>query len=93
MQTRQVTHLQLTKALFVPNLGEIRRTISGNPQGYPGIKMYYDLHGVNVSLRDKSFLIPWSMIECAVLEEAVLDEALLKKELVKEVQIVKKTSK
>lgn len=82
---RIITHVQLTKAIFVPNLGgtsggmEFKRTVSGDRQGYPGIELKLHTNGVNALFKGTEFLIPWNMIECLVLKQDQLEVPSAKK--------------
>jgi len=62
---RIVTHVQLTKALFVPGLTEFKRTL--NHQFYPGMVMKLHPNGVICSFKGLDFIVPASMAECIVL--------------------------
>ena len=62
----EVAQLQMTKALFVPGLFEVKRTL--NQQAYPGIEMEGRPTGVVCLFKGITFLIPYSMIECVVFK-------------------------
>lgn len=69
MKPRNVTHLQLMQAIFVPGYKQLDRTITR--QFYPDVQMSTTYLGVLCNIKGHEFLIPWTMIQTAVLERKV----------------------
>jgi hypothetical protein len=72
----KITHVQLTQALFVPKLGAkgftLKRTLSEDPQAYPGISFKEREIGIHCTFKNEEFLIPWHMVECvAYVKESI----------------------
>lgn len=64
---RTISHVQLTKGLFVPTLFEFKRTLS--QQFYPGMELkIHSTGGVIGNFKGVQFIVPYSMIECIVFE-------------------------
>jgi hypothetical protein len=61
----KVKQLQLTKALFVPTVGQLSATIGTI---HCQAEMTAEALGVRCTAKGGTFLIPYSMIECAVIE-------------------------
>jgi hypothetical protein len=61
----KVKQLQLTKALFVPTVGQLPATIG---TVHCQADMTAEALGVRCTAKGGTFLIPYSMIECAVLD-------------------------
>jgi len=61
-----VSFVKLTKALFVPVLGQMSNATLSHA-AYPGIQMWRTGSGIEFEHKGKRVLVPYSMIECIVL--------------------------
>lgn len=78
MKGKRISHVQLHKAVFIPNYGELtKRTL--NQQFYPGIQFEMTEYGVYCEFKGKQFLFPWVLVECISLEDAAKETPSVKK--------------
>jgi hypothetical protein len=62
----KLSHVQLTKELFVPIGFSLKKTL--NQQLHPGIQLKTHQAGILCKYKKVDFLIPYNMVECAVVD-------------------------
>jgi hypothetical protein len=61
----KVKQLQLTKGIFVPTVGQLPATIGTI---HCPAEMSAESNGIRCTAKGGTFLIPYSMVECAVID-------------------------
>jgi hypothetical protein len=73
----KVTHLQMTKRLFIPKVGELGRSTLESSHNVH-MRLHSSNAGVEVYMEAQrvGFIVPWSLIEIAVFEESLIGKEL-----------------